>query len=79
MARPDSIRAKGLAYHLDATKAEHNNLGLEDLHRYLEHGDEFGDRMSIVRLSKRFNVSRTTMEKWLLIYDEEKKDGLPRR
>jgi hypothetical protein len=72
MTRQDSIRARGLAAHLDETKDRHNGRGYADFLKYVISGDEFGQKIPVLKLSRIFNTSRPTMEKWLMIYNEEK-------
>lgn len=75
MPRPDSISAKGLKRHVDAGLDRQNGRGYRALKRYLEHGDEFGQAMTISRLMTAFNKSRPTMTKWVQQYCEER--GVP--
>lgn len=71
MPQPNRIRSIGLKKHLDATKAEHNNRGYLEFVKYLEMGDEFGERVPGIKMARAFNVSRITMDRWIIIYHEE--------
>lgn len=72
MTRNDSIRAKGLATHLDETKDQHNGRGYADFLKFVISGDQFGEPIPVLKLARLFNTTRPTMEKWLVIYKEEK-------
>lgn len=76
MTRADSIRAKGLEIHVDA-HCEKLNLKYryKDLVNWIENGDEYGEEVSVEWLRRRFKTSRPTMEKWLMLYEEEKNDA----
>jgi hypothetical protein len=77
MSRPDSLRVKGLKRHVDTGKTLQNGRGYKELVHYLEHGDEFGDAMTIARLMKAFNRSRPTITKWIVQYCEERNVPYP--
>lgn len=73
MTRPDSIRSIGLRAFLDKSKDKHKGKGYLDFVRYIEFAREYENSPSPLKMSRVFNVSRPTMEKWLVIYNEEQK------
>lgn len=75
MSRPDSIRAIGLKAHLEGTRDRHNDRGYAEFVKYVNDGDQFGERIPLLKLARLFNTTRPTIERWLLIHDEESKDG----
>jgi len=73
MTRPDSIRSLGLERHLNTTKDLHNNRGYAELVKYINLGDELVEPLPVTRMARAFNVTPITMDKWLIIYHEEKR------
>lgn len=71
--RNDSIRAQGLEAHVNQHCMKHTlPWRYKNLEEWIEKGDEFGERMPILKLARLFQVSRPTMEKWLWVYKEQK-------
>lgn len=74
MTRHDSIRAMGLKKWVDEWCMSHNlPWRYKHLADWVESGDQFGEKVPALKLARLFKTSRPTMEKWLIIYNEEKK------
>lgn len=73
MIRADSIQAVGLEAHINAFCMK-NTLPwrYKNFVTWVEEGDEVGEPVKAEWLRRRFGVSRPTMDKWLLIYKEQK-------
>lgn len=77
MSRPDSIRSKGLEQHVDKHCIDKRiSYRYRDLVNWIENGDQFGETVPVLKLSRLFGTSRNTMDKWLIIYHEEKEHGV---
>jgi hypothetical protein len=64
--KPQSIKDKGLDEYLDETAGQHNGFGAWVFRKLLKaHVNE-------TNLARAFNVTRTTMKKWLTIDKETK-------
>jgi hypothetical protein len=77
MTRQDSIRSKGLERHVDEY-CELKGLVFRyaDFKRLVEEGDEFGERVPALKLARLFKTTRPTIEKWLMIYEDEAKNAV---
>lgn len=75
--RPDSIQTIGLKSHIDAGREQQNGRGYREFVKYLTHGDEFGEPISIEKLKRAFNRSRPTIEKWIREYCNEQGVAVP--
>lgn len=73
--RSDRISKKGLVKHINAGRDTQNGRGWHSFKHYLEHGDEFGQPMTVARLMAAFNRSRPTMLKWIQAYCD--RQGIP--
>lgn len=74
MTRQDSIRSKGLEQHLNDTAGQHNDRGYAEFVRLINDGDEFGEKVSLRKLARLFKTTRPTIEKWVMLFEEETKD-----
>lgn len=72
MTRPDSIRAKGLEAHVNEHCVKKMlPMRFKNLVDFVRSAQDLGEQPSPVKLARAFGVSRITMEKWLIIYNEE--------
>lgn len=63
--RPPSIEDVGLKKYLNQSKETHNGYGYDDFVRLIESG------LNKAGLAKAFQVERSTIYKWLAIYESE--------
>lgn len=68
MSRPDSIRAQGLRTYLNSMVGEHKGRG------YVSFVQMIDDKASTNYMARAFGVSKNTVQKWLKIHQEERKN-----
>lgn len=73
--RSDRISKKGLSKHIDGGRELQNGRGWREFKHYLEQGDEFGQPITVTRLTVAFNRSRPTILKWIQAYCDRR--GVP--
>lgn len=72
MTRSDKLTPERLRRHIDAGRAVQNGRGYKEFKHYLEHGDEFGQPLTVKRLMIAFNRTRPTIMNWLRVYCEQR-------
>jgi hypothetical protein len=73
MTRPDSIKAIGLEAHVNEHCAKKLlSMRYKNFVDFVESARALGEEPSATKMARAFCVSRPTMDKWILLYTQER-------